>query len=133
MAGRKFTWVNNLQNQTFEKLDKILVCTDFESKYPVSSVRALSREISNHTPLFYSTNSPSPAYQPQFKFELGWLLRDGFCEMVRDVWHNVLVEGSPPREVASENQKAPPIPQRMGKKCEWCLHERKEDLVKQTR
>jgi hypothetical protein len=95
MAGRKFTWANNLQNQTFEKLDRILVCTDFESKYPVSSVQALSREISDHTPLFYSTNSPSPAYQPQFKFELGWLLRDEFCDMVRDVWHSVLVEGSP--------------------------------------
>ena len=95
MAGRKFTWANNLQNQTFEKLDRILVCTDFESKYPFSSVRALSRDISDHTPLFYSTNRPSPAYQPQFKFELGWLLRDGFCEMVRDVWHSVFVEGSP--------------------------------------
>ena len=95
MAGRKFTWANHLQNQTFEKLDRILVCTDFESKYPVTSVQALSREISDHTPLLCSTNSPSPVYQPQFKFELGWLLRDGFCDMVRVVWHSVLVEGSP--------------------------------------
>ena len=95
MAGRKFTWANHLQNQTFEKLDRILVCTDFESKYPVTSVQALSREISDHTPLLCSTNSSSPAYQPHFKFELGWLLRDGFCDMVRDVWHSVPVEGSP--------------------------------------
>ena len=62
MAGRKFTWANHLQNQTFEKLDRILVCTDFESKYPVTSVQALSREISDHTPLLCSTNSPSLAY-----------------------------------------------------------------------
>jgi hypothetical protein len=24
-----------------------------------------------------------------FKFELGWLLRDGFMDMVRDVWNSV--------------------------------------------
>ena len=33
LSGRKFTWANNLRNQTFEKLDRVLVCTDFESKY----------------------------------------------------------------------------------------------------
>jgi hypothetical protein len=31
MTGRKFTWANRLQNQTFEKLDRVLVCTNFES------------------------------------------------------------------------------------------------------
>jgi len=95
LTGRKFTWANRVQNQTFEKLDRILVCTDFESKYPISTVVALSRDISDHTPLLFSTNSSSSTYQPQFKFELGWLLRDGFCDMVRDVWLSVIVEGSP--------------------------------------
>jgi hypothetical protein len=71
MVGRKFTWANNLQNQTFKKLDRILVCTDFESKYPVSSVQALSKEIFDHTPLFNSTNSPSLAYQSQSS--LNWV------------------------------------------------------------
>jgi len=85
MSGRKFTWANHLQNQTFEKLDRILVCTDFETMYPLTTVLALTREISDHTPLLFSTNNLSSSYQPQFKFELGWLLRDGFCEMVRDV------------------------------------------------
>ena len=85
MSRRKFTWANHLQNQTFEKLDRILVCTDFETMYPLTTVLALTREISDHTPLLFSTNNLSSSYQPQFKFELGWLLRDGFCEMVRDV------------------------------------------------
>ena len=95
MSGRKFTWANHLQNQTFKKLDRILVCTDLEFKYPHTTVHALSREISDHTPLLLNTNNPSSSYQPQFKFELGWLLRDGFCDMVCDVWHSVLVEGTP--------------------------------------
>jgi hypothetical protein len=58
-------------------------------------VLALSREICDHTPLLFSTNNPFSTYQPQFKFELGWLLTDGFCDMVRDVWLSVIVEGSP--------------------------------------
>ena len=95
MTGRKFTWANHLQNQTFEKLDRVLVCTDLEAKYPHTTVYALTREISDHTPLLLSTNNPSSAYQPQFKFELGWLLRDGFCEMVTDVWNSTLVDSSP--------------------------------------
>jgi len=95
LTGRKFTWANHLHNQTFEKLDRILVCTDFESKYPLTTVHALTREISDHTPLLCNTNSSSQTYQHQFKFELGWLLRDGFCDMVRDVWNSVVDTGTP--------------------------------------
>jgi len=95
LTGRKFTWANNLHNQTFEKLDRILVCTDFESKYPLTTVHALTREISDHTPLLCNTNSSSQTYQHQFKFELGWLLRDGFYDMVRDVWNSVVDTGTP--------------------------------------
>jgi hypothetical protein len=84
-----------MPNQTFEKLDRVLVCTDFESQFSYTSVHALNREISDHTPLLFSTNNASTTYQPQFKFELGWLLRDGFCDMVYEVWQNTLVSGSP--------------------------------------
>ena len=95
LTGRKFTWANNLPNQTFEKLDRVLVCTDFESKYTHTTVRTLTREISDHTPLLFSTNNSSITYQAQFKFELGWLLRDGFCDMVSEVLQNTLAIGSP--------------------------------------
>ena len=95
LSGRKYTWANHLQNQTFEKLDRILVCTDFESKFPHTTVHALNREISDHTPLLMNTGNSSVTHQPQFKFELGWLLREGFVEMVSDIWQNTLAEGTP--------------------------------------
>jgi hypothetical protein len=95
LSGRKFTWANNLPNQTFKKLDRVLVFTYFESKYTHITVHSLTREISDHTPLLFSTNNSSTTYQPQFKFELGWLLRDGFCEMVSEVWQNTIATGSP--------------------------------------
>jgi hypothetical protein len=81
--------------QTFEKLDRVLVCTEFKSKYSYITVHTLTREISDHTPLLLSTNNSASTYQPQFKFELGWLLRDRFCEMVLEVWQNTLVSSSP--------------------------------------
>jgi hypothetical protein len=28
-----------------------------------------------------------------FKFELGWLFRDGFADMVKEVWNSVMEEG----------------------------------------
>jgi hypothetical protein len=50
-------------------------------------VEALSREISDHTPLLLSTgDGVKPKKQPPFKFELGWLLKEGFFETVSEVW-----------------------------------------------
>ncbi|WVZ96927.1 hypothetical protein U9M48_042507 [Paspalum notatum var. saurae] len=55
LTGRQLTWVNNREVQTFEKMDRILVCTDWELKFPRTSVRALNRELSNHAPLCCSS------------------------------------------------------------------------------
>ena len=95
LSGRKFTWVNRLQNQTFERLDRVLFCTDLESKFPQTTLHALTREILDHTPLLLNTNNSSSSYQPQFKFELGWLTREGFCDLVHEVWDSIVANGSP--------------------------------------
>lgn len=55
LSGRQYTWANNLQAPTFEKLDRILSCTDWDLKFPHITVHTLSREISDHTPVFLST------------------------------------------------------------------------------
>jgi hypothetical protein len=87
MTGRQFIWANNHERPTYEKLERILVTTEWDQKYPLSSVRALSRDISNHTPLLLNSGEPnSSSSQHSFKFELGWLLRDEFYDMVREVW-----------------------------------------------
>ncbi|KAJ1267831.1 hypothetical protein BS78_07G088000 [Paspalum vaginatum] len=96
LSGRQFTWANNLSNQTFEKLDRILVTTEWETKYPKATVQALTREISDHTPLFLNSgDGDSTPPHSDFKFELGWLLREGFFDMVKDVWSSTDVRSSP--------------------------------------
>ena len=79
LSGRKFTWANSAEHPTFERLDRILVSTEWEQKFPMSTVEALTREISDHTPLLLDTNQASHrGNTPLFKFELGWLAKDGF-------------------------------------------------------
>jgi endonuclease/exonuclease/phosphatase family metal-dependent hydrolase len=43
-------WANNLQTPTYEKLDIILVSTDWELKFARVTVQSLPRGISDHTP-----------------------------------------------------------------------------------
>jgi hypothetical protein len=83
MSGRRLTWANSLSNPTSEKLDRVLMSNEWEQKFPLTTVTTLSRDISDHRPLLLNTGrSPSSGNQPLFKFELGWLLREGFTDMV---------------------------------------------------
>jgi hypothetical protein len=69
-------------------LDRVLVSTELEQNFPLATVEALNREISDHTPLLLSTGEKAkPKKQPPFKFELGWLLKEGFFEVVSEVWN----------------------------------------------
>lgn len=95
--GRQFTWANLLPTLTYEKLGRVLTSTDWESKYPLVSVHALYRGVSNHTPLFLDTGEATfNGNLKQIKLELSWFLRDDFHECVIEVW-NRLVNG---RDVA---------------------------------
>jgi len=71
---------------TFKRLDRILVSTDWEQKFLLSTVEALTREISYHTPLLLDTNQAAHrGNTPLFKFELGWLTKDGFFYLITNV------------------------------------------------
>lgn len=56
---RQYTWANSLPQSTYEKLDRILMITEWEFKYPLVTVQALDRGVSNHTPLLLDTGTPS--------------------------------------------------------------------------
>jgi hypothetical protein len=78
MSSRWYTWANSLPNPTYEKLDRVLISTEWELTHPLSTVVALPRAISDHTPLLIDSAQPSSSNNiPIFKFELGWLYGDG--------------------------------------------------------
>ena len=90
MVGRQFTWAYSLPEPTYEKLDRVLMDNDWESKFPLVSVRSLERieSLSDHAPILLTTGTPRPQYKPRFKFELGWLHREGFHAMVKRIWED---------------------------------------------
>ena len=87
MTGRQFTWANSLPEPTYEKLDRVLMDSRWEDKYPLVTVRTLKRieAFSDHAPILLSTGTLKPPVKSQFKFELGWLLRDGVDELVKRI------------------------------------------------
>jgi hypothetical protein len=97
MVGRQFTWANSLSEPTYEKLDRVLMDSDWEQKYPMVSSRALPRiaALSDHAPILLSTGSSIPPRKRPFKFELGWIQRDGFSDMVKRIWDNSVTGSSP--------------------------------------
>jgi hypothetical protein len=70
---------------------------NWETKFPMVSVGALERieGLSDHAPLLLSTRTPRPLGNHRFMFELGWLHRDGFHDMVKDVWDRPITNMSP--------------------------------------
>lgn len=79
MSGRKFTWANSLATPTYEKLDMVLVSTEWEQHFPLTTAIALTRKTLYHTPLPLNTEEgTSDKKTPLFNFELWWLLREGF-------------------------------------------------------
>ena len=58
LTGRQFTWANSLTDPTYEKLNMVLMTTKWELKYPLVTVHALDRGVSNHAPLLSETGDP---------------------------------------------------------------------------
>jgi endonuclease/exonuclease/phosphatase family metal-dependent hydrolase len=50
MSGHQYTWAGAGDNPTFEKLDRVLVNTEWEDQFPLTTVEPRERNISDHTP-----------------------------------------------------------------------------------
>ena len=86
MSGGQFTWSNNQKNPTLEKLDRILVCKEWEKLFPLTIVHKLSREVSDHSPLILDTMEGQETGGREFRFEKSWLQCDDFLARVEKVW-----------------------------------------------
>ncbi|XP_047057289.1 uncharacterized protein LOC124663662 [Lolium rigidum] len=51
LTGRQFTWASRREKPTYEKLDRVLASISWEQKFPLVTVRALTRADSDHTPI----------------------------------------------------------------------------------
>jgi hypothetical protein len=65
----------------------VLASVEWEQKFPLVSVHALTRSGSDHTPLLIdSGNKAHLGKSNRFSFELSWLRQEGFYDMVAAEW-----------------------------------------------
>jgi hypothetical protein len=62
MIGSQCTWENNLLEPRYEKLDRVLMDSDWENKFPMVSMRALEHieALLDHATILLTTVSPRP-------------------------------------------------------------------------
>jgi hypothetical protein len=60
-----------------------------------------------------------------FKFELSWMLRDGFYEMVAEIWQKETKGSTSLEKIAKQNKILEKIPKRLGKAHKWYLQIKK--------
>jgi hypothetical protein len=83
--SRSFTWSNNQVNPILEVLNRALVNVEWNSRYPLSNLKILPREISDHNPIRISFGEPSSNSEHVFRFEKWWLDTEGFEDLVKKV------------------------------------------------
>lgn len=85
-GGGGYTWSNKQARPILCNLDRILVSTDWEEKFPLANLRSLTRLGSDHSPLLLDTGGEMPRGQPQFRFERHWFEEEGLLELIETKW-----------------------------------------------
>ncbi|PNT69187.1 hypothetical protein BRADI_3g50905v3, partial [Brachypodium distachyon] len=85
ICNRMYTWSNDHADPLFPKLDKCLVNLDWAELFPLITVSALERGLSDHCPLIIDFGSIDRGGKP-FKFELCWFFRDDLELIVRETY-----------------------------------------------
>jgi exonuclease III len=85
LSDRLYTWSNNRDNPTFEKLDRFLVNPDWDLLFHNAMVRGLDRSLSDHVPLLLKTEEKKK-HSDEFRYELSWKFRPGFRDIVFNNW-----------------------------------------------
>jgi hypothetical protein len=86
LIGRQYTWENNLPDPTYEKLDRVLVTSEWDRGNPLAVVTGMTRDIFDHVPLILKCGAP-PQHCNSFRYENCWVEREGFKEIVTESWN----------------------------------------------
>ena len=69
LGGHKFTWTNKQINPVLVKLDRFLVSTDWEEKFPSCSAHVLTMVGSDHNPIIIDSRDQAHTKPRYFYFE----------------------------------------------------------------
>ena len=94
LIGGKYTWSNNQQDPILEKLDRILISEDWEAEFPLTNLRKIPRELSDHNPLVLCTDQEKVKKSKAFCFETSWLKQPDFLPKITEIWEDHVVGAS---------------------------------------
>jgi exonuclease III len=130
LSGRQYTWANRRVIPTYEKLDRVLASVEWEQKFPLVSVRALSRAGSDHTPLLIDSGSKAHrGNNARFSFELSWFEQDGFDETVAREWAFGPIGNTPIKTWQNKIRHLRKFLRGWAKKYKWKIQEREGTAV----
>ena len=89
VSNRVFTWSNNQISPVFAVLDRVFISVNWDTHFPFSTLVALPRVGSDHTPLVLDTGARAPNTPKPFRFEKWWLSQPDFHHMVVEAWNSV--------------------------------------------
>lgn len=85
LLGRRFTWTNERDVPTVERLDRALASVEWLENHPDFLLRSLSSDCSDHAPLLLVLNFGVWAH-PWFRFHQFWTKFDGFVDVISIAW-----------------------------------------------
>ncbi|MFS7958360.1 putative RNA-directed DNA polymerase [Helianthus anomalus] len=95
LKGSKFTFmVEGEKGKKFSKIDRVLVCKNFQNQWPEACLRALPRVHSDHNPLLLIVKDLNFGPKP-FRFFSSWLDRPDFDKVVISALTEVSFNGPP--------------------------------------
>uniref|UniRef100_A0ACD5YE76 Uncharacterized protein n=1 Tax=Avena sativa TaxID=4498 RepID=A0ACD5YE76_AVESA len=94
LNGRRFTWTNEQERPTLERLDRVFATVDWEARYPDAFLSALSSGPSDHCPLLLCL-APDLHRGRRFQFQSFWPKVEGFLEVVQEAWDSQQWEPNP--------------------------------------
>lgn len=85
LHGRLYTWSNERDSPTLERIDRVFVSEDWVVSFPNHNLRALSSERSDHAPLLLQTDCVINSFR-RFRFENIWPRYDGCLQVIQEAW-----------------------------------------------
>ena len=85
LKGRLYTWTNDRERPTLERLDRVFASEDWVHDFPDHELSALGTECSDHAPLLLKTDCSLPHFK-RFHFENFWPKCEGYLQVVEEAW-----------------------------------------------
>lgn len=84
---RRYTWLNEREQATLVRLDRIFSSSEWEDLHPDCTLPAISSSVSDHYPLVVDL-AATRTFGKRFHFENFWVCMDGFLDTVEQAWRS---------------------------------------------